>query len=104
MADMAKAFEKRFGKGKLKINSAVRTTAYQKSLRKRNGNAAKATGDKASSHPTGATVDIAKKNLTKQQLVWVRNYLTRYEMKNMIEATEEKNQSVFHFMVFKNYK
>lgn len=103
LEDMANAFSKRFGNDKLKVNSAVRTVEYQKKLRHRNANAAKSTGDKASSHPTGATVDIAKKNLTPSELTWVRNYLSTFEVKKEIEVTEEKNQAVFHFMVFKRY-
>ena len=87
----------------LQINSAVRTTEYQIQLRKTNGNAAGTTGDLQSSHPTGATVDLAKKGMTRKQLAWMRKRLLGLESKNLIEATEEKRQSVFHIMVFNSY-
>jgi len=88
----------------LKINSAVRTIARQKELRKINLNAATSTGPTSSSHMTGATIDITHKDMTPEQKQWVRDYLLHLEAHNFIEATEENSQAVFHIMVFKNYK
>ena len=87
----------------LRINSAVRTVVYQKQLHGRNGNAARATGARQSSHPTGATVDIAKKEMTSAQLNWMRKRLLGLESKDLIQATEEMKQLVFHVMVFDRY-
>src|ERR1700674_3534546 len=53
-------FYAKFGKS-LVIPSAVRPVDTQKQLRKRNRNAAPAEGDLASSHESGATIDIGKK-------------------------------------------
>lgn len=90
-------FKNKFGTD-LQVNSAVRTVEYQNNLRKRNKNAAR-----RSSHPTGATIDLAKKNLTREQIVWLRAVLISLERRKLIEATEEENQSCFHIMVFKCY-
>ena len=86
---------------KIRINSAVRSEVYQKSLRKRNGNAAKTAGPRASSHLRGSTVDIAKKNLNPAEIRWLRNYLLKRKVSSQLIAIEEFRQSVFHVMVFK---
>ena len=99
---MADAFEKKFGcETKLQINSGVRTIEHQKKLQKTNGNAAAAHGPRASSHLTGATVDMAKNNLSPQQRRWVIQYLYSSKCNRKIDAVEEFHQAVFHFMVFK---
>ncbi len=102
LSDMGKAFYDSFGVS-LQVNSAVRTVLHQKKLCKTNCNAADVSGPRASSHLTGATVDIAKIGLSKIQLKWVRKYLLNMESKKLIEATEEHAQLVFHVMVFKEY-
>lgn len=86
------------------VTSAIRTVESQKSLIKINGNAAEAEGPKRSSHLTGATIDIAKKGLSKKQLDWIRNYLAELRKRGVIHVTEEFQQAVFHIMVFKNYE
>ena len=102
---LEKTFEQKFGETtKLQVNSAVRTVEYQKSLRTRNGNAAKTTGPKRSSHLTGSSIDLAKLNLTHDQLVWLRSVLTSLVRRRLIEATEEHGQECFHIMVFKRYE
>ncbi len=103
LVDLTKAGKNRFHKNIVKVNSAVRTIAYQKKLRHRNGNAAKISGPLASSHPTGATVDIAKKGLSRPQLQWMRYRLAMLEDRGLIEVTEEHRQPVFHLMVFRRY-
>ncbi len=86
----------------LMINSAVRPKDVQAELRKRNPNAiAKST------HPTGATVDIAYnanphyKGMSLTQIQWTERYLLQKEKQGLIQATEERKQTVFHVMVFK---
>jgi hypothetical protein len=83
------------------INSAVRTLIYQDELRTRNKNAAPSSGDRMSSHPTGATIDIAKLGLTPHQVTWLRKRLVALKKDGTIEAVEEMMQAVFHIMVFK---
>ena len=97
LLSLSKKFHAKFGK-KLSVNSAVRTETYQKTLRRRNSNASQ-----SSTHTTGATVDIAKKGLRINELVWLRKELLRLEGAGLIEATEEFSQAVFHIMVFKYY-
>lgn len=86
------------------INSAVRDRVRQKNLRRKNANAAATTGPKESSHLTGATVDITKLGMSHVELLWWRKKLIGLERAQLIEATEESNQAVFHIMVFKRYE
>ena len=100
VACLGKDFRDIFGKP-LVINSATRSIEYQRSLRHRNGNAAKATsGLSESSHLTGSTVDIAKKGMTHVELGWMRTRLRRDNRARFVQATEEFRQPVFHVMVF----
>lgn len=97
---LSRDFARKFHKP-LQINSAVRTVDYQKQLRRKNRNAARATtGLLQSSHTTGATIDIAKKGMSRTELNWMRERLIRLERAGYIEATEEHRQPVFHVMVF----
>ena len=104
LVDLGRAYHKAFG-DVLQVNSAVRTVAYQRVLRERNGNAAPIKGPTASSHLTGATIDLAKLALKGRQrrLAWLRNYLWKQKMAGRIEVAEEFYQSVFHVMVFNDY-
>jgi hypothetical protein len=90
-------------KSKLQVNSAVRTKEYQKELRKSNKNAAEVEGSRATSHTTGATIDITKLSLEAREKNWMRRYLLKLEARNVIDETEEHKQAVFHIMVFKHY-
>ncbi len=109
LIDVGKDFFERFKKS-LWINSAVRPTDYQEKLRERNKNAAPTNGSKQSSHMTGATIDIAKipmlkdKSAAREQLVWMRKRLLDLEGRDLIEATEEHVQAVFHVMISKKYR
>lgn len=85
------------------VNSAVRTVAYQRSLAKRNKNAASTSGPKRSSHLTGSTVDITKVGMSSSEILWWREALLALEKRGLIEATEEFQQAVFHVMVFQHY-
>ena len=100
--DLAARFYSWFGRP-LQVNSAVRTVWYQKSLMKRNGNAAPTEGERASPHLSGATVDIAKKTMTLEHRNWIRVELLHFEERGLIEATEEFNQAVFHITVYREY-
>ncbi len=87
----------------IQVNSGVRDVEHQKELRRTNSNAAAISGPKASSHLTGATVDIAKMNMSAAELAWVRTKLLALERQKKIEATEERKQLVFHVMIFRAY-
>lgn len=99
LENLAAAYYKIFGLY-IQINSAVRTIEDQNNLRKTNTNAAPAM---LSSHTTGSSIDVSYMDMTDQQKMWVRSYLLRCESRGYIEATEERSQTVFHIMVFKNY-
>ena len=81
----------------------MRTVAYQKQLERVNGNAAAAEGDIASPHLTGATIDIAKQGLSRQEIGWMRAWLLPLEEAGKIDVEEEFQQSCFHITVYKSY-
>ncbi len=99
---LSNQFRARFGK-QLRITSLIRTAAYQKSLGRRNSNAASAFGEKRSSHLTGASLDISKKGMTRAQREWLRRVLTSLKRKGYLFAVEEFQQPNFHIMVYRNY-
>ena len=101
LTKLGRDFYKEFG-AELQINSAVRTIIYQAHLGgvRKISNAASPYGEKRSSHLTGATIDIAKLPLTKEQLIWMRKRLVAEEINYILEATEEHRQAVFHIMIF----
>lgn len=100
---LASQFRARFGQP-LRITSLVRTVSYQRQLARRNGNAAAATGPKASAHLTGACLDISKKGMTRSQQAWVRNVLYQLRSKKYLYAIEEFTQPTFHVLVHRNYE
>lgn len=107
LLDLGAMYVVQFGSA-IQVNSAVRTVADQIQLRKSgNRNAASWYGSLASSHLTGATIDIAKLHLTQngkhRELGWLRTYLIKLEKQNLIEVTEENSQAIFHIMVFPEY-
>jgi hypothetical protein len=102
LADLARAHEAAFHSA-LEVNSAVRTVEYQKRLMETNGNAAPAEGDLVSPHLTGATIDIAKKGLTRAEMAWMRKQLAGLEAAGKIDVEEEFKQACFHITVYKNY-
>jgi len=87
----------------LKVNSAVRTVAFQRHLERTNGNAAAATGDAASPHLTGEAVDIAKHGLTLAEIAWMRAYLQPLIEQGKIDVEEEFQQACFHISVYERY-
>jgi hypothetical protein len=102
LADLARAHEAAFRKP-IEVNSAVRTVEYQKRLMATNGNAAPAEGDMVSPHLTGATVDIAKEGLSRNEMAWMRRRLAELEAAGKIDVEEEFQQACFHVTVYKTY-
>ena len=100
---LSSQFRARFGKP-LRVTSLLRTEQYQRSLQRRNGNAASAAGPKRSSHLTGASLDISKKGLTQRERDWLRRVLSSLRTKGYLYAIEEYKQPVFHIMVFRKYQ
>ncbi|MFH1047477.1 MAG: DUF5715 family protein [Patescibacteria group bacterium] len=93
---------RRFG-GRCLITSLVRTTRYQKLVRRAYPRAA-AKGDipaHRSSHLTGSTVDIAFREMPRPARPWLRRRLLALETAQAIQATEERY--CFHVMVFPDY-
>ena len=103
LSDLARAHAAVFH-SPLEVSSAVRTVEYQKRLIGINGNAAAAEGDIVSPHVTGATIDLAKQGLSRQQLGWLRHWLLPLQKAGKIDVEEEFQQSCFHITVYKSYK
>jgi uncharacterized protein YcbK (DUF882 family) len=95
---LSEAYRLRFGKP-LIIDSAVRDADTQRALRRRNRNAAPVDGETASSHETGATLDIAKRGMTRAQLQWMRAILSYEVVMGRVVEEEEVHQACFHTMV-----
>jgi uncharacterized protein YcbK (DUF882 family) len=87
----------------LEVSSAVRTVEYQKQLMERNGNAAPAEGDIASPHLTGATIDLAKQGMSREEMGWMRGWLLPLQQAGKIDVEEEFKQACFHITVYKSY-
>jgi hypothetical protein len=102
LADLAREHEALFHKP-LEVSSAVRTVEYQRRLMHVNGNAAPAVGDIVSPHLTGATVDIAKSGLSRQEMAWMRQRLLALESAGKIDVEEEFRQACFHITVYRDY-
>ena len=102
LTDLARAHYIRFDRP-LQVNSAVRTVRFQRRLIRVNGNAAPASGDIASPHLMGATIDIAKKGLSLSEVAWMRAYLLPLQEDGKIDVEEEFYQSCFHITVYKSY-
>jgi hypothetical protein len=102
LADLAQSHAAQFHRP-LEVSSAVRTVAYQKRLMGINGNAAAAEGDIVSPHLTGATIDIAKSPLSREEIGWMRSHLLALQLAGKIDVEEEFQQSCFHITVYKSY-
>jgi hypothetical protein len=102
LADLARAHDAAFHRP-LEVSSAVRTMEYQKRLMETNGNAAPAEGDIVSPHLTGATIDIAKDGLSRDEIAWMRRRLLALEAAGKIDVEEEFRQACFHITVYKSY-
>jgi Family of unknown function (DUF5715) len=102
LIDLSRVHYGRFHRS-LQVNSAVRTVEYQRHLELVNGNAAPAEGDDASQHLTGATIDIAKKGLSMDEVGCMRAYLMPLQAAAKIDVEEEFYQSCFHITVYRTY-
>ena len=93
--ELARQYKERFGYP-LMVTSAVRTVQVQIRLLRINHNAAKAHGEEASSHLTGATIDVSRKNMTKEENRWMEDALLLYSVEGRVIFIEEHGQLCFH--------
>ncbi len=100
--DLSADFYKEFH-GQIQVNSAVRTVLVQKKLRRHNRNAAPETGETASSHLAGITVDIQRRGMSRPQIKWMEQYMVPLRDLGLVEPEEERHQWVFHVMVSERY-
>jgi hypothetical protein len=100
--DVSAAYYKEFHQ-QIQVNSAVRTVLVQKKLRRHNRNAAPETGETASSHLAGLTVDLQRRGMSKAQVKWVEAYFKPLKELGLIEPEEERRQWCFHVMVAGSY-
>jgi hypothetical protein len=100
--DISTAYYKQFHE-QIQVNSAVRTVLVQKKLRRHNRNAAPETGETASSHLAGLTVDLQRRGMTKAQVKWMEDYLRPLKELGLIEPEEERRHWCFHIMVSGRY-
>jgi len=100
--DLSEAYYKQF-RAQIQVNSAVRTVKIQHKLRRHNRNAAPESGETASSHLAGVTVDLQRRGMSREQVRWMEEYLAPLKDKGLIEPEEERRQWVFHIMVSDRY-
>jgi len=98
ISDLSNEFDRYFGHP-LVVDSAVRPVTVQKKLLRWNRCAAPATGDRASSHERGTTVDISRK-MTKAEYRWLVTRLFYYRAIGKIYVIEER--ACFHIFVRKD--
>jgi uncharacterized protein YcbK (DUF882 family) len=85
------------------VTSAVRTVEFQHKLIRYNHNAAAEAGETASPHLSGATIDIAKRGMSRKEIQWARDYLLALQNQGFLDVEEEFRQSVFHISVYRRY-
>jgi hypothetical protein len=100
--DISEAYYKEFHQ-QIQVNSAVRTVLVQKKLRRHNRNAAPESGETASSHLAGLTVDLQRRGMTKSQVKWMEDYMRPLKELGLIEPEEERRHWCFHIMVGGSY-
>jgi len=96
--DISEAYYKQFHQ-QIQVNSAVRTVLVQKKLRRHNRNAAPESGETASSHLAGLTVDLQRRGMSKAQVQWMEAYMKPLKELGLVEPEEERRQWCFHIMV-----
>ncbi len=101
LQDFSSAFYSEFH-SPIQVNSLVRTAQQQRKLRRHNRFAAPESGDTASTHLTGVTVDLSRRGLTQAQYEWMRSYLLPLKEAGMVDPIEER-QPVLHVVVFEKY-
>ncbi len=92
LGDISEAYYQQFH-ASIQVNSAVRTVQVQKKLRRHNRNAAPETGETASSHLAGITVDIQRRGMTKAQVKWMEQYIMPLKDSGLVEP-EERTSSM----------
>lgn len=102
LEDLSQAYYHRFHQ-QIQVNSAVRTMIVQRKLRRHNRNAAPETGETASSHLAGLTVDLQRRGMTRDQVRYMERYLFYLRALGLVEPEEERRQWVFHVMVSDRY-
>ena len=80
----------------LQVDSAVRPRDVQKRLRRFNHSAAPVDGATASSHETGATIDLSR-HMSKKQTQWLEQRLLVYVYLRYVVVEEERH--CFHIFV-----
>src|SRR6266481_7837659 len=100
--DLSEAYYKEFHE-QIQVNSAVRTVLVQKKLRRHNRNAAPESGETASSHLAGLTIDLQRRGMNKAQVKWMEEYMRPLKQLGVIEPEEERRQWCFHIMVSGDY-
>jgi Family of unknown function (DUF5715) len=100
--DISEAYYKEFHQ-QIQVNSAVRTVLVQRKLRRHNRNAAPESGEIASSHLAGVTVDLQRRGMSKPQVKWMEDYMRPLKELGLIEPEEERRQWCFHIMVAGDY-
>jgi hypothetical protein len=92
---LADAYRKKFGQA-LTVDSAVRPVTTQERLRRYNKSATTATGETASSHEAGTTIDLSRR-MNRAQTRWMENMLSMYQAMNVVVVEEERG--CFHIQV-----
>jgi Family of unknown function (DUF5715) len=100
--DISAAYYKEFHQ-QIQVNSAVRTVLVQRKLRRHNRNAAPESGEIASSHLAGVTIDLQRRGMSKAQVKWMEEYMRPLKELGLVEPEEERRQWCFHIMVSGEY-
>ena len=98
LEELSARYHERFGEP-IVVTSAVRTMQVQSWLLRFNRNAAPIHGEAASSHMTGATVDISRRHMTREQDRFVEGALEVYTLYNKAIYIKENTQRCFHIFV-----
>jgi hypothetical protein len=99
LLEKGRAFRNLHGKP-ITVTSAIRPKSYQERLAGRNANAAPTEGPFASTHSTGATIDLGYRGLSAKETAWLKKSSSRMEFDGRIQATMERYQACFHIMVY----
>jgi hypothetical protein len=99
IVQLAAGYHALFG-APLKITGLTRTIDFQRTLRRTNGNAALPA---ASSHVTGAAVDIGTGGMPARGRAWLRHVLSRLTREGVVLAIEESRYPHFHVVVRRSY-
>jgi hypothetical protein len=102
IVQLAAGYHARFG-ARIKITGLTRTADFQRRLRLTNGNAAPPAGAAASSHLTGAAVDIGTRDVSVAGRAWLRHVLRQLAGRKLLLAIEELRYPHFHVVVRRAY-